>query len=101
MLATTLDVIKAGLKSDPTVSPSERARLLTLLRHGPSTPKAEPLPSNGPRLVTRRNTAAMLAKSVRTIDKLAATGVLKRRLLPGRKRSAGFLESDILVLLNR
>jgi len=100
MLATTFDVLKAGLKTDPTLTPSDRARLLAQLRIGPNTAKPETASAIGQRFIKRRDTATMLAKSLRTVDKLAASGILKRRFLPGRKRGAGFLESDILALLN-
>jgi hypothetical protein len=43
----------------------------------------------------------MLGRSLRSIDQLAASGALKRRVLPGRTRAAGFLETDILALLER
>ncbi len=100
MLATTIDVLKAGLKADPTVSAFDRARLLAQLRSGPTPAKPEVASAVGPRLINRRAAAAMIAKSLRTVDKLAASGVLKRRVLPGRKRAAGFLETDILALLH-
>ncbi len=37
--------------------------------------------------------------SMRTIDKLAATGILQRRKLPGPLRASGFLASDIDALI--
>ena len=40
-----------------------------------------------------------MAVSVRTVDKLAADGNLRRITLPGRTRAAGFLESDLVGLL--
>ena len=46
MLATTLDILKSGLRADPTVSPAERARLLALLRQGPEVPRPDAPPSS-------------------------------------------------------
>ena len=34
MLQTTIDLLRAGLRTDPTVTPGERTHLLALLRQG-------------------------------------------------------------------
>jgi hypothetical protein len=97
MLPTTLDVIRAGLKSDPTIKPSERTQFLALLRSGsypPGKPQA-PHSEVTPRLLRRGEVARRLACSLRTVDKLPVQKVR----LPGRTRAAGFLESDINALL--
>ncbi len=52
-----------------------------------------------PRVVRRHEAARMLARSLRSVDMLAAQGLLRRIKLPGRKRGCGFLESDLLALL--
>jgi hypothetical protein len=96
MLPTTLDVFRAALKSDPTVSATDRNRLVTLLRTGgaPDTPPA-PLPDTTPRILRRAEVARRLSVSLRTVDKLP----LRKIKLPGRTRAAGFLEMDINGLL--
>src|SRR5262245_1966318 len=99
MLATTLDVFKAALRSDPTVSPSERTQLLTLMRRGPDAPKCDPTQVSGPQVLTPRATADMLSRSPRYVHRLAAEGVLKRVRLPNRKRGIGFLQSEVERLL--
>jgi hypothetical protein len=91
--------VKTVFRADPTLSPPDRVRLLALLRHGADAAKAPPASANSPRLLTRRATGSILSKSLRTVDKLAATGVLPRRFLPGRVRAAGFLDSDVFALL--
>jgi predicted DNA-binding transcriptional regulator AlpA len=98
MLPTTLDVFKASLKADPTVSPADRARLLALLRAGsaPVSPLFPP-PEAVPRILRRAEVANRLSLSLRTVDKLP----LKKVKLPGRQRAAGFLESDINALLGQ
>jgi hypothetical protein len=105
MLATTIDVIKAGLKSDPTISSRDRTKILATLRRGPGTATAD---STGPaetsqqriqRIVRRAEAARMYGCSLRLVDRLAAQGVLKKVRLPGRKRGAGFLESDLLAVM--
>ncbi len=96
MLPTTLDVFKATLKTDPTVSPNDRARLLTMVRTGAeaSQPAAAPT-QTVPRILRRGEVARRLSVSLRTVDKLP----IQKVKLPGRIRAAGFLESDINALL--
>lgn len=99
MLGTTLDVFKAALRSDPTVSASDRNQLLAILRKGLDAPKPEATIERVARLIRRAEVAERMACSLRTVDKLAATGVLKKRKLPGRVRASGFLESDVAALI--
>ncbi len=95
MNAQTFEIVKAALKSDATLTPDSRTRLLGLLKNGDSPPS-----KNTPRLVRRAEAAQRLSVSLRMIDKLATEGILPRRTLPGRRRGCGFLESDLLALVN-
>src|ERR1041384_3965731 len=97
MQATTLDIIRSGLKSDPTLSPSDRSRLLALLRTGgaPQSKSVAPPQDCAPRLLRRAEVARRLACSLRTVDKLP----IKKVKLPGRQRAAGFLEGDVNAML--
>lgn len=100
MLQTTIDIIRTGLRADPTLSPAQRVNLLTLVKSGgrvPATP--EPQKPTTPRLIRRREAAHLCGCSVRLIDRLAAQGVLRRVRLPGRQRGAGFLETDLLAVI--
>jgi hypothetical protein len=101
MLPTTIQIIKSGLQGDPTVSPSDRARLMAVLRNGatPQSKPESPPPDNTPRLIHRAEAASRLSRSLRFVDTLAASGVLPKRKLPGRVRASGFLESDLVALL--
>jgi hypothetical protein len=100
MLPTTIEVLKAGLRADPTVTPKDRARLMASLRSGGETnPSPAPASDAPPRLLRRADVARRLACCLRVVDRLAADGKLKRIKLPGRSRSAGFLESDVNELL--
>lgn len=94
MLQATIEILRSGLKSDPTLTPQERARLLATLRE-PAAHKSEPVISTEPRLVRRAEVARRLSRSLRFVDKLAASGVLAKRNLPGRVRASGFLASDV------
>ena len=43
--------------------------------------------------------ARRLGRSPRAVDRLAAEGALRKVLLPGRTRAAGFRESDVAALI--
>lgn len=97
MLATTLQIIKSGLQADPSLTPADRSRLLALVRQKPEKP--ERITDSAARIIRRREAAARLSCSLRTIDKLHAQGILRKRKLPGRVRASGFLESDVERLI--
>ena len=99
MLASTLDVLKSVLRSDPTLSPAERATLLARLRQKPEDAKPGATAPSEVRIIRRHEAARRLACSLRPVDSLAATGVLRRRKLPGRVRASGFLASELDALI--
>ena len=99
MLPTTIEIIRSGLKGDPSLSPADRARMIALLRNGQAAPKAEPPAERVPCLIRRIEVARRMSCSLRTLDKLAASGVLTKRKLPGRVRASGFLASDVDALI--
>ena len=101
MLATTIKIVRSGLESDPSLTAADRNRLMAVLREGAtprSKPESPPL-DNPPRLLRRAETARRLSRSLRFVDKLAASGVLAKRKLPGRVRASGFLASDVDALI--
>jgi len=98
MLNTTLEIVRSGLKADPTLTPQDRTRLLAALRE-PAVQKPAPITSTEPRLIRRAEVARKLSRSLRFVDKLAASGVLAKRKLPGRMRASGFLASDVDALI--
>lgn len=97
MLSTTLKICRSGFEADPTITAADRSRLLALLRNAgtPQSKSAVPPADNTPRLLRRAEVARRLSCSLRTVDKLPITKVK----LPGRRRAAGFLESDVNALL--
>jgi len=102
MLDTTVQIVKSAFKGDPTISPRDRAQLLASLRKGPESGKANPAESDTPsatRIVRRRQAAEMYGCSLRLIDRLAAQGILRKVRLPGRRRGAGFLQSELLAVI--
>lgn len=96
MLQSTTQIFKSALAANPTVPVVERNRLLKIVREGPAP---EPPATIEARLLRRGEVARRLAVSLRTVDSLARTGTLKRIILPGRTRAAGFLESEVVRLL--
>ena len=98
MLNTTLEIVRSGLKADPTLTPQERMRLLAALR-APASQKPAPVISAELRLIRRAEVARRLSCCLRTVDKLAASGILVKRKLPGRVRASGFLASDVDILI--
>ncbi len=96
MMPSTLDAIRAILKSDHTLPPDARNSLLRTLRQGPVT---QPKQEAQPRIVRRAEAARILSVSLRAIDAWASEGLLTKVKLPGRKRAAGFRETDVLALI--
>jgi hypothetical protein len=90
MMSHTIEIIKTALKADNSVSASDRARVLATIRHGGS---------QAPEPARLAEAAHRLGCSLRLVDRLAKDGALVKRKLPGRKRAAGFLESDVLALI--
>ena len=94
MTDQTKKLIETVLKTDPTVSPEEAAATMLWIGAGNTGPKPE-------RIIRRAEVAARLGVKVKTVDALAARGVLQRVKWDGAKRGAGFRESDIDALLKK
>lgn len=98
MMETTKDVVRAVLKSDPTLTPQERTQIISVLRdHGRTCPEAAV--TREPRILRRKQTAERLGRTTRYVDNLAREGILTRIILKGRKRAAGFRESEVNALI--
>jgi hypothetical protein len=99
MLETTRAIVKASLEADATITPTEKTRLMKLLRQAenPQTMKPEtPLP---PKILQRAEVALRLNRSLRFVDKIAHAGVLRKIKLPGRQRAIGFRETDVSAMI--
>ena len=60
-------IIEAAIKSDPTATPEEKARLMAALLPAKETP----------RLITRKEVAALLGVHVETVKRYTRAGLLK------------------------
>jgi hypothetical protein len=98
-LETTVQVLVAVLKSDPTVTPKDRAEFLAMLR-GRDNKSSVPNQLPETRLLRRKQAAAKLSMSLRTLDKLCASGILTKRTLPGRQRASGIPAAQVDALIN-
>jgi hypothetical protein len=98
MLPTTIDAVRALLKTDPTLTPADRARLLLIIK-GYGKADSTPNVRTEPRLLRRGEVARRLGCSLRAVDSWTREGILEKVILPGRVRAAGFRETDISALI--
>ncbi|MBP7827462.1 MAG: hypothetical protein KA236_13035 [Verrucomicrobia bacterium] len=99
-LPSTLEIIKSALRADPALSPADRAELLARLRQRPAPKEAASPPAAPPTVWTRARVAEALGgRSLRFVDELARTGVLRKIVLPGRQRACGFVAADVQRLI--
>lgn len=99
MLATTTQIIRSALQADPSLNPRDRVRLLALIRDTSKNSQGESATHPEPRLLRRKQAAEKLAVSLRTLDKLCSTGILSKRVLPGRKRASGIPADQVDTLI--
>ena len=51
------------------------------------------------RIIRRLHAAERFSVSPRTLDRWAAAGLLRKRVLPGHVRASGFVESEVAALI--
>lgn len=83
--------LEAILKSDATVTPEERNRLLLPVDKVPRTPE---------RVISRSEAAKRFGRCARSLDNWVHRGLLKKWKLPGLSRATGYRESEIAALLD-
>jgi hypothetical protein len=91
MQDSTLKILDATLKADPSVSPTERRRILRIVRHGENIDVPF---QNGnlhaPRIYNRAAAAVLLGdKTPRYVDQLCKRGLLKKFTPKGNQRAIG------------
>lgn len=94
MLDATIQVIRASLKADTSLTTIDRNRILTGLR-GSKPPEYHP----EPKIAKRAEAAARLGLGLRAFDGLCKSGALQKIKLPGRVRACGVRESDLVALI--
>lgn len=100
MLPTTIELIKSALKTDPSVTPQDRATITAFLRNGNSQAKpSAPAPAQPPSIIRPAQAAQRLDRGVRTIHQLCQQGLLTKVRFPGRQRCAGITEESLLALM--
>ena len=92
MQAGTRQIIDTVLKNDPSVTQDERTRLHLALSEKERT-------NAPPRLLRRREVATRLSLSLRAVDRLCKEGTLSKRVLPGRKRATGIMETEVDAII--
>ena len=93
----TLEIIKAGLKTEPNLTPNDRARILALVRNGDKSEQPTP---GVPIVLRRAEVARRLSRSVRSVDMLCKAGILEKVQFTGRKRACGILESSLATAIS-
>jgi len=76
MLKTTFEAIRAILKADPSVTPAEGTRILNAVSGIGQDPT--PKPARECRLLSRREVADRLGRTLRFVDLLAKQGILTK-----------------------
>ena len=96
MNAQTMTGCAALIRADDGLEPREKTRLIAQLK---SRPKPEGHDRSGPLVAPRRVAASMLGRSLRFVDALARSGVLRRVKMPGRARACGIRADDLNRLI--
>ncbi len=93
MLIATKEKLRSVLASDPTVNQNTLDDIISTAASASS--------DEGQRVISRAEARDRFfpGKSLRYLDKLGEEGLLRRVVLPGRQRSAGFTVADIRALI--
>ena len=101
MQESTIKILDVTLKSDATVAPAERIRILRIARCGENI--SAPVQSGNIyalRIYSRTEAAKLLGnKTPRYIDKLAKLGLLKKFVPKGNRRAIGICAESIRIFI--
>ena len=96
MLDSTIELIRAGLKTDVTLNAADRTRLVALLRNGGAQPQSIPPAQDTPRIYSREQAAELLGnRTPRYVDQLCKRGLLKKFVPRGNVRAIGILGESL------
>jgi hypothetical protein len=100
MLDSTIELIRAGLKTDVTLNAADRIRLVALLRNGGAQSQSLPPAKDTPRIYSREQAAQLLGdRTPRYVDQLCKRGLLKKFTPPGNRRSIGIHSESLLAFI--
>ncbi len=99
-MTTTTEIIRASLRADPSITSTERNRLLATIRSG-GIVNGPRVVASEPKIVRFKHAAACLSCTTRQIAKLCSEGSLVRATLPGRKRAFGVTNESLAALVER
>src|SRR5262249_37458369 len=100
MLESTLEIIRASLQADASLTPKMRRDLLSLLRRGPETAgNGVSVNISKPAVVRPKAAAERLALTRRYVHELAAKGILEKVRIPGNKRATWISEASLNDLI--
>jgi hypothetical protein len=94
MQTQTFNAVQALLRTDGTLTPTERRDIATAIRNHGTPPK-----ESEPAIISRAQAAKILNRTTRSIDDLANQGVIEKIRLPGRSRACGFRKKDVMALI--
>ena len=97
MNSQTLTGVAALIRSDATIEPRARTRLLALIKSGGTPPETNR--PTGPRIYHRREAARLAGRSLRWVDSIARRGLVRRVRMPGNIRAVGILAADLEKLI--
>lgn len=99
MTQSTENVIKAVIAGDPTITPEMARAALDALTAKPT--EAE----DGDRVISRKDAAALLGKSVKAVDVYGRRGIIRRVYLTGggdlRTQAQGYSRNSVLEAIRR
>ena len=94
MLPSTIEALKAVLRTDQTVDPETRNKIIEGLRQ-PTTKTSE---GDEDRILRSGEAARILGRSIRAVDRLARRGLIRKVTFPGSVRAAGYACRDVYRL---
>lgn len=93
MLTSTRTALGAMMSADPSITPEQKKAFLQSLL-SPAQMHPQPMA----RIIRREEVAHLLGVSVKRVDQLCLSGVLKRITVPGTSRAIGISEASVRAI---